>query len=156
MSGGPMLEVDGIDVFYGDIQVLYGLSLQVREGEIVTLLGSNGAGKTTTLRAISGTVATSGRVALDGTDIGGQAPDKIARRGIRVGDLAERIIRLTGSRSQIHLQALPVDDPPRRRPDITRAQEVLGWEPTIPLEEGLRRVLAHQDRVVEPVAEPSA
>jgi branched-chain amino acid transport system ATP-binding protein len=50
----PLLSVDGIDVFYGDIQVLYGLSLEVREGEIVTLLGSNGAGKTTTLRAISG------------------------------------------------------------------------------------------------------
>jgi branched-chain amino acid transport system ATP-binding protein len=50
----PLLEVDAIDVFYGDVQVLYGLSLEVREGEIVTLLGSNGAGKTTTLRAISG------------------------------------------------------------------------------------------------------
>jgi branched-chain amino acid transport system ATP-binding protein len=50
----PMLEVDAIDVFYGDIQVLYGLSFHVDEGEIVTLLGSNGAGKTTTLRAISG------------------------------------------------------------------------------------------------------
>ncbi len=50
----PLLRVDGIDVFYGDVQVLYGLSLEVREGEIVTLLGSNGAGKTTTLRAISG------------------------------------------------------------------------------------------------------
>jgi branched-chain amino acid transport system ATP-binding protein len=49
-----MLEVQAIDVFYGDVQVLYGLSLEVREGELVTLLGSNGAGKTTTLRAISG------------------------------------------------------------------------------------------------------
>ncbi len=53
-GGAPLLEVDAIDVFYGDVQVLYGLSLEVREGEIVTLLGSNGAGKTTTLRAISG------------------------------------------------------------------------------------------------------
>jgi branched-chain amino acid transport system ATP-binding protein len=50
----PLLEVDGIDVFYGDVQVLYGLSLTVGEGEIVTLLGSNGAGKTTTLRAVAG------------------------------------------------------------------------------------------------------
>jgi len=50
----PILQIDAIDVFYGDIQVLYGLSLEVCEGEIVTLLGSNGAGKTTTLRAVSG------------------------------------------------------------------------------------------------------
>ena len=53
-AGAPLLQVDAIDVFYGDVQVLYGLSFEVREGEIVTLLGSNGAGKTTTLRAISG------------------------------------------------------------------------------------------------------
>jgi branched-chain amino acid transport system ATP-binding protein len=50
----PLLRLDAIDVWYGDVQVLFGLSLEVREGEIVTLLGSNGAGKTTTLRAISG------------------------------------------------------------------------------------------------------
>jgi branched-chain amino acid transport system ATP-binding protein len=49
-----LLEVDRIDVFYDDVQVLHGLSLEVRRGEIVTLLGSNGAGKTTTLRAIMG------------------------------------------------------------------------------------------------------
>jgi branched-chain amino acid transport system ATP-binding protein len=50
----PLLEVQGIDVFYDDVQVLHGLSLEVRRGEMVTLLGSNGAGKTTTLRAIMG------------------------------------------------------------------------------------------------------
>ena len=50
----PLLEVDAIDVFYDDVQVLYGLSFEVRRGEIATLLGSNGAGKTTTLRAIMG------------------------------------------------------------------------------------------------------
>ncbi|HEY0991847.1 MAG TPA: ATP-binding cassette domain-containing protein, partial [Kofleriaceae bacterium] len=55
-AGEPLLEVDRIDVFYDDVQVLYGLSLEVRRGEIVSLLGSNGAGKTTTLRAITGLV----------------------------------------------------------------------------------------------------
>ena len=49
-----LLEVRGIELSYGDVQVLFGVSLEVNEGEIVTLLGSNGAGKTTTLRAISG------------------------------------------------------------------------------------------------------
>jgi branched-chain amino acid transport system ATP-binding protein len=49
-----VLKVNGIDVFYGDAQALHQLSLQVRQGEVVTLVGSNGAGKTTTLRAISG------------------------------------------------------------------------------------------------------
>lgn len=50
-----MLEVRDIDVYYGDAQAVYGLSLSIDEGELVTLVGSNGAGKTTTLRAISGT-----------------------------------------------------------------------------------------------------
>jgi branched-chain amino acid transport system ATP-binding protein len=49
-----MLNIDNIEVFYGDSQALYGLSLSVEQGEIVTLLGSNGAGKTTTLRAVAG------------------------------------------------------------------------------------------------------
>lgn len=51
-----MLEVRGIDAGYGDVQVLFGLSLEVKQGEIVTLLGSNGAGKTTALRCVSGVV----------------------------------------------------------------------------------------------------
>ena len=55
-AGEPLLEVDAIDVFYDDVQVLHRLGFEVRRGEIVTLLGSNGAGKTTTLRAIMGLV----------------------------------------------------------------------------------------------------
>jgi branched-chain amino acid transport system ATP-binding protein len=54
VTAPPLLEVDQIDVFYDDVQVLHGLCLEIRQGEIVTLLGSNGAGKTTTLRAITG------------------------------------------------------------------------------------------------------
>ena len=54
MSAAPLLKVDRVEVGYGDVKVLQGISLEVRPGEIVTLLGSNGAGKTTTLRAIAG------------------------------------------------------------------------------------------------------
>ncbi|MGE0102267.1 MAG: UDP-glucuronic acid decarboxylase family protein [Blastocatellales bacterium] len=54
---------------------------------------------------------------------------------------AELIIRLTGSRSEIVYRPLPEDDPKTRRPDITRAREVLGWEPTIPVEEGISRTI---------------
>ncbi|MGD9570529.1 MAG: UDP-glucuronic acid decarboxylase family protein [Thermoleophilia bacterium] len=56
-------------------------------------------------------------------------------------ELAEVILRMTGSPSQIVYEALPQDDPTVRRPDITLAREILGWEPTIELEEGLRRTL---------------
>jgi dTDP-glucose 4,6-dehydratase len=56
-------------------------------------------------------------------------------------ELAETIIRLTGSSSEIVFEALPVDDPQVRQPDITRAQQLLGWKPEIDLEEGLRRTI---------------
>jgi dTDP-glucose 4,6-dehydratase len=57
-------------------------------------------------------------------------------------ELAQACIRVTGSSSEIVFEALPTDDPLVRRPDITRARQLLGWEPEVPLEEGLRRWLA--------------
>jgi dTDP-glucose 4,6-dehydratase len=57
--------------------------------------------------------------------------------------LAETIIRLAGSKSRIEHRDLPVDDPKQRRPDITRAKTVLGWQPEIPLEDGLARTLEY-------------
>jgi dTDP-glucose 4,6-dehydratase len=58
-----------------------------------------------------------------------------------IKDLAEAVIRVTASSSEIVYEALPIDDPQVRQPDITRAQQVLGWEPEITLEDGLRRML---------------
>ena len=57
-------------------------------------------------------------------------------------ELAEAVVRVTGSKSEIVFEALPVDDPQVRQPDITRARQVLGWEPEVELEDGLRRLLA--------------
>jgi dTDP-glucose 4,6-dehydratase len=67
-------------------------------------------------------------------------------------ELAETVIRLSGSKSEIVYEALPIDDPQVRQPDITRAKQLLGWEPEIPLEEGLRRLLASHGHVAAPVA----
>ena len=61
-------------------------------------------------------------------------------------ELAEAVVRATGSSSPIVFEALPVDDPQVRQPDITRAQQLLGWEPEIELDEGLRRTLASLGR----------
>jgi dTDP-glucose 4,6-dehydratase len=56
-------------------------------------------------------------------------------------ELAQTVLRVTGSKSEIVFEALPVDDPQQRQPDITKAKQLLGWEPQISLEEGLRRML---------------
>jgi dTDP-glucose 4,6-dehydratase len=61
-------------------------------------------------------------------------------------ELAKKVLEVTGSSSQIVFEALPVDDPQVRQPDITRARQVLGWEPEVPLEEGLRRLIAAASR----------
>ena len=63
-----------------------------------------------------------------------------------VGELAEKIIALTGSRSTIERKPLPVDDPVQRCPDISRARDILEWEPRVPLETGLERAIAYFDR----------
>ncbi len=61
-------------------------------------------------------------------------------------ELAEMVVELTGSKSEIVFEALPVNDPQQRRPDITRAREILGWEPTVELREGLTRLLNQSSR----------
>jgi len=78
-----MLKVEGLQVRYGAITAVRDVSLDVRPGELVALLGANGAGKTTTLLAISGALnATSGRIFFEGEDITSLSPEKAVRKGI--------------------------------------------------------------------------
>ena len=78
-----MLEVNGIDVFYGNVQALWDLSFQVEQGEIVTIIGANGAGKSTTLRTVSGLLQPrTGQVVFEGADITRLAPNDRVGRGI--------------------------------------------------------------------------
>ncbi|WP_270400180.1 ABC transporter ATP-binding protein [Mitsuokella multacida] len=78
-----MLKIDNIDVYYGAIHALKGISLEVKEGEIVTLIGANGAGKSTTLRTISGLLKPkTGSITFLGQDIAGVRAHEIVKKGI--------------------------------------------------------------------------
>lgn len=89
-----MLEVDGIHSYYGKSHVLQGVSLSLREGELVCLLGRNGVGKTTTLKSLMGIVRPSkGGVAFDGQQLVGRQPFEIARLGVGYVPEDRRIFR---------------------------------------------------------------
>src|ERR1700732_1807725 len=77
-----MLEVRGLDAFYGQNQALYGVGFSLEEGHIRTLLGANGAGKTTALRALCGMGRTHGDIRFEGRQIAGWATEDIVRLGI--------------------------------------------------------------------------
>lgn len=78
-----MLTIAGIDVFYGNIQALKGVSLEINDGEIVTLIGANGAGKSTLLKTISGLLKPKhGSITFEGEEIGGKAAQAVVKKGI--------------------------------------------------------------------------
>jgi branched-chain amino acid transport system ATP-binding protein len=78
-----LLEINNIDVSYGDVQVIFDLSLKVEKGEVVSIIGGNGAGKSTLLRAISGLMpASSGNITFDGAAIQAKPPESIVASGI--------------------------------------------------------------------------
>ena len=77
----PLLELRRVEARYGGLQALHGINLSVGDGEVVAVLGANGAGKTTTLRAISGTVRTSGELLFSGSRLP-RRPEAVARAGV--------------------------------------------------------------------------
>ena len=77
-----ILELRGVEARYGEIRALHDVSITIDDGDFVAILGANGAGKTTTLRAVSGTVKTSGDVLFDGSKIFRRTPESMARRGV--------------------------------------------------------------------------
>ncbi len=110
-----MLEVDDLHTYYGNIEALKGVTLEVQEGEIVTLIGSNGAGKSTTLRSISGlTPARSGSIRFAGREIGRMPPQDIVRLGISQSPEARRCFQRMTVRENLDMGAYL-----RRDTDIT-------------------------------------
>jgi dTDP-glucose 4,6-dehydratase len=121
-----------------DGRVVSNFVMQALQGEPITIYGDGS--QTRSFCYVDDEIA--GFLALlDSDQIG---PINIGNPGeFTILELAEMVIELTGSSSEIVHEPLPVDDPMQRKPDITKARELLGWEPTIDLREGLTRTIAH-------------
>ena len=107
-----LLEVEGIETYYGNILALKGVSLNVNEGEIVTLIGSNGAGKTTTLRTISGMLRPRrGQVRLNGRRIDMLPADQMVRLGIGHSPEGRRVFGRMSVQENLEMGAFTRNDP---------------------------------------------
>jgi branched-chain amino acid transport system ATP-binding protein len=124
-----MLAVDDLVVSYGAVQALHGVSLSVRDGEIVTLIGANGAGKSTTLRAVSGMVPLrDGTITLDGASVGGLPSHRLVRLGVCHVPEGRRIFTALTVRENLELGAYTV----RKKPEIeARLEHVLALFPRL-------------------------
>jgi branched-chain amino acid transport system ATP-binding protein len=119
-----LLEVEGLDVHYGAIQALSGVSLTVEKGQIVTLIGANGAGKSTTLRALSGLVApTRGTIKLGGRTLAGLKPHEIVRLGVAHSPEGRGIFPNLTVRDNLELGAYSRRDRDGIAADLGRALE---------------------------------
>jgi len=111
----PILDVQDVHTYYGNIEALKGISLKVEQGEIVTLIGSNGAGKTTTLRTIAGVLRPRrGTVRMDGSDLTKTPANEIVRLGIAHSPEGRRIFARMTVRENLEMGAFA-----RRAADIT-------------------------------------
>ncbi|WP_442875719.1 ABC transporter ATP-binding protein [Actinoallomurus sp. NBC_01490] len=121
-----MLELSDLEVSYGGVQALHGLSLTVGEGEIVALLGNNGAGKTTTLSAVSGLVRPdAGRIEYEGADITREPPPKIVARGLVHVPEGRRIFSTLTVHENLLLGGYLVRDSRELTRRVDRAYELL-------------------------------
>ena len=118
-----LLNVEGLSAWYGAAQILFDVGLEVRRGEVVSLMGRNGAGKSTTMKAIMGLVGRrSGRIHFMGRDIASSAPFEIARAGLGFVPEDRRVFTELSVRDNLEVGR----QPPRQWPD---GEPALNWEP---------------------------
>ena len=120
-----MLKVNGINVFYGNIHALKGVSLEINEGEIVTLIGANGAGKSTLLKTLSGLLKPkTGTIEYIGGSISGKAPQSIVKAGISHVPEGRRVFANMSVEENLELGAYVRNDKKGIREDIQRVYEL--------------------------------
>jgi len=106
-----LLEVDGLNSYYGDSHILFDVSLQVKKNEVVALLGRNGAGKSTTLKSLMGVVKPrAGSVKLDGVELSGKKAHNIARAGMQLVPEERRIFGSLNVEENIILAGLTAEN----------------------------------------------
>jgi len=120
-NGNLILELDDVHTYYGSIHALKGISLDVREGEVVTLLGANGAGKSTTLRSINGlNRPRQGSIRFEGSDITQTAPHQIVKRGIAQSPEGRRLFPRMSVTENLEMGAFQRRDRAGIREDMDR------------------------------------
>ena len=125
-NGGKLiLKLDDIHTYYGTIHALKGISIEVRDGEIVTLIGANGAGKSTTLRSINGlNHPREGTIEFQGKDITNEAPHEIVKMGISQSPEGRRVFSRMSVLENLEMGAYQRDDKPGIREDLDRVYDL--------------------------------
>ncbi|MFL6005767.1 MAG: ABC transporter ATP-binding protein [Gaiellaceae bacterium] len=121
MASELVLSVADVHTFYGSIEALKGISLEVREGEIVTLIGANGAGKSTTLRSINGlNHPRSGKIVFQGTDVTSMPPHQIVKNGISQSPEGRKLFPRMSVTENLEMGAFQRTDRAEIREDMDR------------------------------------
>ena len=120
-GNGAILQLDDVHTYYGSIHAIKGISLEVREGEIVTLIGANGAGKSTTLRSINGlNQAREGTIRFQGRDITNDAPHDIVKMGISQSPEGRKLFPRMSVLENLQMGAFQRTDRANLREDLDR------------------------------------
>jgi branched-chain amino acid transport system ATP-binding protein len=107
-----LLEVEGLNTYYGESHILFDVALRVEEGEVVALLGRNGSGKTTTMNSIMGvTPPRTGHVRIGGDDVTGLRPHVVAKHGVQLVPDTRRIVKTITVEENLQLAALTAPNP---------------------------------------------
>jgi branched-chain amino acid transport system ATP-binding protein len=124
-DGNLILKLDGVHTYYGTIHALKGISLDVREGEIVTLIGANGAGKSTTLRSINGlNHPREGTITFQGQDITNEAPHEIVKMGISQSPEGRRVFSRMSVFENLEMGAYQRQNKAEIREDLERVYDL--------------------------------